>query len=501
MMLRQSVWLVLVSVVLVLVAGCGGKQAVSLGEGDTTHVATGPERPADLPETRPERPKSPAGVACGWQIASDINITNIAFPDESAKYWVAIIPHVPGTRVRIDGRFGHMRYFSYNVYDPVLRPVDAIADEEIMPADDQPNPFVDQSAPLGGGYTVYVEFTAKPDEPAPNTIYSGAIPSGESAYPNPIGTGIFYRSYVPEESYDFDGGVGLPILTLETADGSQELVPFADCDEPAAPTLGGNVPDPGLNSLLLEADIPDALLGAVNFPTAVMPPRSKVFYGLPTVVLQTLGNIVGVPLGEQPSGLPLTGGGGFLSNIHNKYISIAFSRHFGSSYVVRGRAPSWRGAPGVGWSEEQLRFWSVCQAEFATQRYVACARDDQVAVDEEGFYTVMVTDPADRPEWATAENGITWLPWGPFPDGLIIYRHMLPHPNFMETIANVPQGTAPEDVMGDYKPIGAYCYDEQLNMAAESAEGLFAACLDATVQQGEQTGLFPGGVPGGLVGG
>nr|MBV6628848.1 hypothetical protein [Oceanococcus sp. HetDA_MAG_MS8] len=497
---RSHAWsrlgLAVVPALLGSMAACTQEAATLPLTMDISAATDSDDRPADLPDNRPQRPKFPGGLGCGWQVASDINVTNVAFPDESAKYWVAILPHVPGARLRIDGRFGHMRYFSFNVYDPLLRPVDALADEELLANDNLDNPFINPKAPLGGGYTAYLEFTAKPEQPAPNTLYSGAIPSGDNALPNPVGTAIFYRSYVPEAGFAFDGGVGLPVLTLETTDGAQELVPFADCDEPAVPTLGGNVPDPGLNGVLLGLDLPDELLGLINFPTAVMPPRSQVFYGLPTTLLNIAGNLLGIPLGEQPSGLPLSGGGGFLSNIHNAYISVPFSRYFGSHYMVRARAPSWRGAPGLTWNQEQMRYWSVCQNEFATQRFVACARDDQTAIDEQGFFTVMVTDPADRPQWATRENGITWLPWGPFPDGLIIYRHMLPNPGFDQAIQNVPQGTAIEEVMADYQPVGAYCYPEQLEQAPDNAAELFQRCLEATLEQGEQTGLLPGLLPG-----
>ncbi len=152
-----------------------------------------------------ERLSAPAGLGCGWQFVSDINTTNVAFPDESAQYWVALIPQLPQTRLRIDGRFPAARYFSYNVYDPLLRPVDAVADSEL-----QPN--------ASGGYTDYVEFTGRmPDAPV-NTIYAGEMSLGDQTVPNPALTGIIYRVYVPEEGFDFDGGVGLPVLTLETAD-------------------------------------------------------------------------------------------------------------------------------------------------------------------------------------------------------------------------------------------------------------------------------------------
>lgn len=478
-------------------AACGGATGDEALAGANDQRSNTPQRPPDLERSIPERPKYPGGIGCGWQIASDVNITNVAFPDESAKYWVAIIPQLPNTRIRIDGRFGHMRYFSFNVYDPMLRPDDAIADVEIIPNNGKNNPFIDPTAPLGGSYTAYIEFADKPEDPAPNTIYlSSFAVEGLDALKT---AGLFYRSYVPEEGYDFDGGVGLPLVTLEDKDSGEDVLAFADCDEPLAPTLGGNLPDLGVNDLIIDLDLPDEAYSLFNFPTATMPPRTYAFYGLPTVVSQIIGMTLGVPLGEESTGLPFSGGGGFLSNLHNHYTYTPFSRYFGSAYLVRARAPSWRGAPGVQWNTEQLRFWSICQNEFATQRYVDCKRDDEVVTDESGFYTVLVTDPDDRPEWATAENGVNWLPWGQYPDGVIIYRHMLAHPDFTETIANIPQGTKPSDIMGDYAPVGAYCTAEQLTAEFDSPASLFSACLQHTLDQNPQTGAVPALLPAGLL--
>nr|MBV6630165.1 hypothetical protein [Oceanococcus sp. HetDA_MAG_MS8] len=453
-------------------------------------------RPPDLPGTAPNRPKLPLGAACGWQIVSDIDTVNLFYPDESALYWVALLPKIPGTRIRLDGRFGHMRYFSFNIYDPGLRPMDALADVELVPEGGHTNPFVEQTAPLGGSYVAYVEYSDAPDNPAPNTMYGGSFPTGPASVSNELGTAIFYRSYVPENGYDFDGGVGLPIITIETNDGSQEVVPFADCDEPLVPNAGGLV-SLELNELILSLDPPDELLGLINYPTAVNPPKTQVFYDLPSLLIQYTANVLGTPISNDPTGLPLTGGGGLMSNQHNSYTITEFSRFFGSTFLVRGRAPTWRGAPGVPWGQEQLRYWSACQEEHLTQRFVACARDDQMAIDEFGFFTVMVSDAADRPAWATAENGITWLPYGPYNNSWFLYRHMLPNDGFVETVSMVPQGTAPADIMGDYLPTGAYCYADQLASPPESAAALFEDCMQATLSNGEQTGLLPSLLPPG----
>ena len=39
--------------------------------------------------------------------------------------------------------------------------------------------------------------------------------------------------------------------------------------------------------------------------------------------------------------------------------------------------------------------------------------DMMVPLDKEGYYTIVVSLPEDRPKNATAENGVTWINWGP----------------------------------------------------------------------------------------
>src|SRR3546814_8330693 len=53
-----------------------------------------------------------------------------------------------------------------------------------------------------------------------------------------------------------------------------------------------------------------------------------------------------------------SGSGGFLSNVHNAYTSTGFARSYGSIGMVRAKAPTYRGQPGVEFGEEQLRYRS-----------------------------------------------------------------------------------------------------------------------------------------------
>src|SRR5919107_5461670 len=89
---------------------------------------------------------------------------NVAFPDDSADYWLGFYQAVPGTRIRLSGRFPHTRYMSFNAYDQAQRPLDALADVEIAPDAGSVNPFLpgaDRTAEQRS-YTAFIEFGPRP---------------------------------------------------------------------------------------------------------------------------------------------------------------------------------------------------------------------------------------------------------------------------------------------------------------------------------------------------
>ncbi len=455
--------------------------------------------PTDAEETEDvtvgdERPQYPLGLGCGWEVASNIDTMNIFYPDESAKYWVALVPMLPNTRLRIDGRYPDTRYFSFNAYDPLLRPTDAIADFQLVP--DEPgvtNPFAEPGLEPGASYTAYLEFTGKPEQPPANTLYAGEFDLAGTTLPQPLLTGLIYRTYVPAEGQDFDGGVGLPILTLETADGETELLPMADCVEPLLPTLGNTLPELGLNDLLLGIDVYDdpLLLASGVLPLGDADARAHVFRGIPEFYLTFIAELLNLPFVADAveNMVPSTGGGGFLSNIHNSYVYNIYYRNKGNVIAYRAKAPTFRGQPGVPFGTEQLRYWSICQNDVPTQRYVGCLRDDQMILGDDGYFTLLISDAADRPANAIAENQVNWLPWGPYLDAGVVYRHMLPDPGFTETILNIPRGTLVEDAMGEYAPQTAYCSRERVEAAGDRPEDIFAACQAFTEAQYGESGM------------
>jgi hypothetical protein len=93
---------------------------------------------------------------------------------------------------------------------------------------------------------------------------------------------------------------------------------------------------------------------------------------------------------------------------------------------------------------------------------MACLRDDQVPTDAAGDYTIVVAPPSAWPPAAQQRcRGVAgWIPWGPQPPGMALYRQMLPDSSFTQAIENVVYGSEAAQ-MGAYYPAGRYFADWQ----------------------------------------
>ena len=77
-------------------------------------------------------------------------------------------------------------------------------------------------------------------------------------------------------------------------------------------------------------------------------------------------------------------------------------------------------------------------------------------MDRKGDYTIVISDPSQRPANATAVHGVTWIPWGlADTSATVIYRNMVA--TFPNAVQSVTQGSDPSKVMGAYYPSARYC--------------------------------------------
>jgi hypothetical protein len=156
---------------------------------------------------------------------------------------------------------------------------------------------------------------------------------------------------------------------------------------------------------------------------------------------------------------------GFFANLDNAYVSALISRAYGPVVVLQGRMPTapktYNNVPTM--TSGQLRYWSMCTNEFYTQKATSCLYDEQVPVDANGNYTIVVSRASDKPTNATAACSRGFITWsdvgdgtGHANDGLLIMRNMLPSADFQNAIQNTKTPGDESAVVGPFLPTISY---------------------------------------------
>ena len=157
--------------------------------------------------------------------------------------------------------------------------------------------------------------------------------------------------------------------------------------------------------------------------------------------------------------------GGFYSTLDNTYMLRYVDDRYGDALVLRGKAPT---TPHTVNGERrmdagQLRYGSLCKyLSLNDTRVDGCLYDEQIPLDRDGNYTIVVSTPDHRPANATKECGVAWLPWGKGDGidnphgGLLLYRHMLPADGFKQSLFATRRPGDEARTLGPYYPESRY---------------------------------------------
>jgi hypothetical protein len=377
---------------------------------------------------------------------------NFAYPDSGAVYWSAAyrLPEA-GAYITLEADFPHSRYISYNSYREDTSPAQALTDQDIAPENGSINPFIGGNS-RNDPYRRYLISVLSGEPPAAgepveaNTLYDATATAGEEAI-------LVYRNYVPDEGTDQTGDVGLPRVTLHLPDGSTVQGEEA-CEALSVGTEPLSIP-------LVPADIYQAHRD--DFEPARNPPAFRATYGIPFLLqCDYRGDCTNNP--ERNTR--------FYANADNQYLYSFLNREIGEVAVIRMRIPK---VPTTlegdeFFSDGELRYWSLCQNEFYSQEVKECLFDEQVTVNPDGFVTIVTSKPEDRPDNASDECGVGYLPWPNNGDGfsfvegrtddpnsaMLLLRNMLPADDFEEAIQNTSVAGDEAQVMGEYLPRASY---------------------------------------------
>jgi hypothetical protein len=395
------------------------------------------------------------------------------WPDKRPTYLFGEMTLPAGTELTIKGWFPHVRFFNFSIYlfeknTFVNAPGGAIDGYDIEPDPGSTNPYrvgADRNA-ANRRFTIRLVAKAPPANPADrakNTVYLGNADSK-----------VFggFRTYVSDHGFDGTGwGPGggpnnLPpglTWTATLADGTQlsqdeatqrfgkvmgDAPPPIDAEKwyqlvnnPANPPdmTPATAPATRDAQFFLFTGMKDALYGAFMSPEA----RAKIVK-------------------------PATTDGG--ANASTAYLVNYTSRKFGPLYVIRAKMPTfpntWANVPTM--PDGEVQYWSVAtMATFTNGSLWDGVFDMQVPVDKDGYYTIVISRPEDRPKNATPQNGITWIDWGAGEGigdprnrkdwGAVLMRFMVPHKDWQYNPFK-PGDLA--TVMGPYYPRGYYTSKE-----------------------------------------
>ena len=181
-------------------------------------------------------------------------------------------------------------------------------------------------------------------------------------------------------------------------------------------------------------------------------------------------SLIGIYTGEFNENAPRSTGG-FFPNLDNHYLRTIVNRKHGKVLVIRAKAPK-TPATYEGndfFKNSELRYWSVCSNQsFGNTRVNDCLFDEEIPVDENGFYTLMISKLKDRPRNAVTSCGIAWLPIAEDGDGvfdddvaIVQFRHMLAARDFNNSIQSVENQADTQSVMKAYFPNGRYLMPNQ----------------------------------------
>ena len=408
---------------------------------------------------------------------------NIALPDEYVTYWAADLQDFPiGASVVPDGEFSFGRHNSLNLYNTEGEPTASILDTEMVPEPGSTNPFLpgaDRLAEDRAFRMWVVNDAAIPDSVPPEAegiaVENTLITGGDERVT------VLWRVYVPDRGLNALGGVDLPEPTVILPDGETLTGEDACRYNPEITTLSSAAPPLGWYTLDLsrKRNIGD-YSGPEWYRSFSTDATTECAYGLLPDDW---------PEGQDPCDrrnlspddpLYTVDRGQEYSTQSNAYIYKAINTDYGDIVVIQGRMPvtaeTLDNVPQMPAAEDyDLRYWSLCANEgLATGSVEECLFDEEIPLNEDREYTIVVSSEQNRPPSATDECGVAWMSTAPQGDGIsrlvktdrpfitdrgqtiLVIRHMLPSDGFDQSVFDVPVAGAEEDTLGPYYPRLSY---------------------------------------------
>jgi hypothetical protein len=398
------------------------------------------------------------------------------WPDKRPTYFFGQLAMPAGSSLTIHGRFPYVRYFKFSLYEFERQTFVAVASGSLAGYDIEPDPGSGNPYRVGAdrlvksrNFTLHViaEDAPKGAERPKNSVYVGR--EGKELMAG-------FRFYLSDQGYD---GTGWGPADIPSPDGSGityegkladgTVLSAEEVDKRFSRPMGSAPPPLTINQwyALVDAKDNDPSLTAATAP-ARPDAAWEIFRGMRYTVVgafKTAQARAKMPLQKE-----MEGGG----DPTTAYMVTYLSRKFGSVYVFRAKMPTFPNtfAGTKVMPDGQVKYWSVVSVASAPSGELwDGVFDMQASLDKDGYYTIVVSRPEDRPKNATRENGVTWMDWGPGEGlddrrnrkdwGMLIMRFMVCHADWENSPEKAMKPGSEASVMGAYYPRGYYTIKAQ----------------------------------------
>ena len=363
-------------------------------------------------------------ICPGWTSQANIYTSN-RFPytidTSGANYWGFNTAVTPGGWVELHGQYPHARYFSILPNDMQTNNLHPQTDFYIDPDPGSANPFRGP-VPEGAGrdYTIKFRFSAPPADPEPNTSYVGALKNGSQANSYVLFVYRIYGSLLGRTPNS--GGEPLPAITYYDAQGNVTKH-FDQC----TPYPNGT---------------PHAPANVQRFPSLPIPgPLAAKHPAL------SLSSNYHVPVD-------------LLANPDVQYANVFYSERRGPVFVVRAKAlrtPDTDGGEPTYARGQDARGFSICGYNFYAGYANRCLMDHDLHLDKDGYYTLVVSSKAHKPDNVNRRGHASYLPLGPYLDGQLSYRLFLRSDPLIRKLAEAIETGDASRRVAPYVPQMGYC--------------------------------------------
>lgn len=419
---------------------------------------------------------------CFWGVpAGPADGLNVLGPETNVTYWFDRFQLPAGASIQLRGEFPHARFMSLTSYGTVAgqqgTALGGLSDFEIDPDRDSVNPFRpgEKRDTKQRSYTVTLSGQVDPGagNRARNTFYVGQAGRTEQTQT----VEIILRVYRADRGRGLAGTEHLPVPTVKLADGTT-LTGQEACDAVKAES-GVEKPD------MSKIGVPTATyLQLLNLPGAkpTHPALEQVvfrrsFNGQYSLMPYYLGTSEEGKIANLPTDIRM----GLYPTPANAYMATHADRTFGPNpnghniLVLHGKKPThpttFDGDKVNNSAGKQVSYWSLCNYGSSIARPAVgpvntdCLFDEEIPVDRNGYYTIVVSLAEDKPANARPECGVAWMDWTRRGDNItgghdrgiqLSIRQMLAAPSFAQGIDKVLTPGTEKAVMGDYYPVGTY---------------------------------------------